>query len=369
MSERLDAVLLLEDGTVFHGKSVGVTGKTFGEIVFNTAMDGYQEVFTDPANLGQIIVMSTSHVGNYGTTPEDASSDHVQCAGIVVKKFSEVTSRDRANLSLEELFVNDHKMGICDIDTRALVRHLCNHGSMNAVISSEENVSIEGLLSELQSFPKMKGMELASRVSTQESYISKSLTDKALYKIALVDFGSKNGVVHRFNLNNCEVKVFPMNSKLEEMLNYLPDGFVLSAGPGDPSAMSTSVDLVKNIIETKKPVFGINLGHQLIALSQGVSIEKMPHGHRGVNHPIINHRTGKGEMTCQNHSFVVNRVSAEDNSNIEITHSHLNDNTVAGIALKDRPVFSVQYHPEGAVGPHDSLYLISEFLELMQKNK
>lgn len=369
MSERTDAILILEDGTTFRGKSIGNPGKTIGELVFNTSMTGYQEIFTDPANYGQLIVMSTPHVGNYGTTPEDADSDRIQCNGVIVNTFSEVTSRDRAEMSLEEHFIKDDKIGISNVDTRAIVRHIRTNGSMNAIICTEEGVSAADLLAELQEAPKMKGLELASKVTSKNSYVAESTTGETLHKISLLDFGSKNGIIRRFNSMSCEVKVFPMASSLEDIMGYQPDGVVISAGPGDPTVMESSIELVKNIIEANKPVFGINLGHQLIALSQGAEIEKMAHGHRGANHPVINHRTGKAEITTQNHSFVVSRISAEDNDDIEITHSHLNDNTVAGIALNTYPVISVQFHPEGAVGSNDSLYLMDEFVELMKRNK
>lgn len=368
MSERTDAVLVLEDGTIFKGKSIGQPGKVFGEVVFNTSLDGYQEIFTDPSNYGQIIVMTVPHVGNYGTAPEDATTDYIQCEGIVVKKFSKVTSRQRAEMSLEEHFNKDHKIGISDVDTRTLVRHIRTNGAMNGVISTEENFVIDDLLAEVQGQPKMEGLELASKVSCKKAFVSPATSGNATFKVAILDLGSSTGIMRRLNQMNGEVKVFPINSSLQDMEAYQPDAYVLSSGPGDPRAMENILPLIQEIIALNKPVLGINLGHLLLALSQGVKVEKMLHGHRGVNHPIMNHKTGKGEMTTQNHSFVVERISAEDNENIEITHSHLNDNTVAGIAFKNRPVFSVQYHPEGAVGPHDSLYLIEDFIQLINKN-
>src|SRR5690554_4646409 len=339
MIERANAVLVLEDGTTFNGKAVGKIGRAAGELAFNTGMTGYQEVFTDPSYLGQLIIMTSPHIGNYGTTPVESESESIQCAGIIVKKFSEVASRDISEMSLQDFLIKDGKVGISDIDTRALVRYIRSKGAMNAIISSEENVSVEDLQEEVKNIPSMKGLELASRVSTKEAYVLPSTTGKSHYKVALVDFGSKASIARCLNERDCEVKVFPMSTSLEELLAYQPDGFMLSNGPGDPGVMTSSHQLVKEIINTDIPVFGICMGHQIIALSQGLETEKMHQGHRGLNHPVLNHRTGKGEITSQNHGFVVSRISAEDNDNIEITHSHLNDNTVAGIALKDKKVF------------------------------
>lgn len=369
MMERTNAVLVLEDGTTFQGKAIGKIGKAAGELAFNTGMTGYQEVFTDPSYYGQLVIMTTSHVGNYGTTPIESESDKIQCEGIIVKKFSDVVSRDISEASLQEFLLKDNKVGISDIDTRALVRYIRSKGAMNAIISSEENVSIEDLQEELKSVPSMEGLELASKVSTQSAFVLPSTTGKSHYKVALLDFGTKLNIARCLNERHCEVKVFPMHTPIEELLAYEPDGFMLSNGPGDPSVMTSSHQLVKEIIDSNIPVFGICMGHQIIALSQGLTTEKMHQGHRGLNHPVLNHKTGKGEITSQNHGFVVSRISAEDNDNIEITHSHLNDNTVAGIALKDKLVFSVQYHPESSAGPHDSRYLFDQFISNMDQFK
>lgn len=369
MIERANAVLVLEDGTTFHGKAIGKIGKAAGELAFNTGMTGYQEVFTDPSYLGQLVIMTSPHIGNYGTTVSESESDTIQCAGIIVKKFSEVASRDISDLSLQDFLVRDEKVGISDIDTRALVRYIRSKGAMNAIISSVEGDKIEDLVEELKNVPSMEGLELASQVSVKEAYVSPSSTGKRHYKVALLDFGSKKTIAKCLNERDCEVKVFPMNSTLDELLAYEPDGFMLSNGPGDPAVMTSSHQLVKEIIDTNIPVFGICMGHQIIAASQGLATEKMHQGHRGLNHPVLNHRTVKGEITSQNHGFVVSRVSAEDNENIEITHSHLNDNTVAGIALRNKLVFSVQYHPESSAGPHDSRYLFDDFVTNMDTFK
>jgi carbamoyl-phosphate synthase small subunit len=369
MIERANAVLVLEDGTTFHGKAIGNIGKAAGELAFNTGMTGYQEVFTDPSYLGQLVIMTSPHIGNYGTTAAESESDHIQCAGIIVKNFSDVASRDISDLALQDFLVKDNKVGISDIDTRALVRYIRSKGAMNAIISSNEEDIVNDLVEELKSVPSMKGLELASSVSTKEAFVSKSLTGKSHYKVALLDFGTKRNIAKCLNERDCEVKIFPMNTSIDELVAYAPDGFMLSNGPGDPAVMTSSHELVKEIIATDIPVFGICMGHQIIAASQGLETEKMHQGHRGLNHPVLNHKTRKGEITSQNHGFVVSRVSAEDNDNIEITHSHLNDNTVAGIALKNKLVFSVQYHPESSAGPHDSRYLFDDFISNMDTFK
>ena len=369
MTERVAAVLVLEDGTVFHGKGIGKIGRTSGELAFNTGMTGYQEVFTDPSYLEQLLIMNTAHIGNYGVHSEEQESDHMQVAGIIIKKFSEVHSRPSSSGSLEELMLKDGKTGISDIDTRALVRHIRTHGAMNAIISSEENLDVETLKKEVKEVPSMAGMELSSRVSTKEIFEVKSTSGKSEYKVALLDLGVKRNIIRCLNERGCDVTVFPMDSSLSDMLAIQPDGFMLSNGPGDPSAMRSTHELVREIIDTEVPVFGICMGHQVIAISQGLQTEKMHHGHRGLNHPIKNLKTTKGEITSQNHGFVVSRESAEQHPEVEITHVHLNDNTIAGIELKNKPVFSVQYHPESSAGPNDSRYLFDDFTALMKKHK
>jgi carbamoyl-phosphate synthase small subunit len=369
MTERSPAVLVLEDGTVFHGKAIGKVGRTSGELAFNTGMTGYQEVFTDPSYLEQLIIMTTSHIGNYGTTQTEVESDKMQCAGIIIKKFSEIYSRISADMSLEDFMLRDGKVGISDIDTRSLVRHIRSKGAMNAIISTEESQDIDQLKKDVKEVPSMEGLELSSRVSTKESFISPATSENTTYKVALLDFGVKLNIIRCLNERDCEVKVFPMNTTVKEMMEYEPDGFMLSNGPGDPGAMSASHQLVDEVIQTNIPVFGICMGHQLVALSQGLTTEKMHHGHRGLNHPVKNLITGKGEITSQNHGFVVSEKSVGESDKVELTHTHLNDNSVAGIRLKDKPVFSVQYHPESSAGPHDSRYLFDDFVKLMKKHK
>lgn len=369
MKERAQAVLVLEDGKVFYGKAIGNEGRTAGEIVFNTAMTGYQEIFTDPSSHGQIIAMASAHIGNYGVASIDAESDVIRCAGIVVKKISEVTSRKLAESSLQELLEKSNKIGISDVDTRALVAHVRNHGSMNAIISTEQGVSVDELLEEVKKTPKMEELELANEISTKEILKFPVSTGAVKHKTALIDFGSVRNIASYLNSLGCEVIVYPMTTPLNRILEDKPDGFILSNGPGNPSKMSSSIALTKEIINANLPVMGINMGHLLIALSQELEIVKLKSGRRGANHPVLNHLTGKGEITTQNHSFVVVRESAESNNDIEITHSHLNDGTVAGIALKNKDVFSVQFHPEPSVGPHDSFYLFDQLIEKMDNNK
>ena len=360
------AVLLLEDGTVFNGIAIGKIGTTTGEIAFNTGMTGYQEVFTDPSYFGQILIMTTAHIGNYGVHKDEVESDGMKIAGMVIKKFSDGYSRPSAEKSLQSYMEDNEKVGIADIDTRALVRHIRSKGAMNAIISSDV-LDINSLKEQLKSVPSMDGLELSSKVATLESYEVKP--ENPNYRVSLIDFGVKKNIVRCLVDRGCHVKVFPLNSTLEDMKSFNPDGYMLSNGPGDPSAMPSSIKLVGEIVNDGKPVFGICLGHQILGLSQGLKTEKMFNGHRGINHPIKNLKTGKGEITSQNHGFVISKDSAEQHENIEVTHIHLNDDTIAGIEMKDRSVFSVQYHPEASAGPHDSRYLFDQFIDNMKKTK
>lgn len=366
MEEQRPAILMLEDGTVFRGKSTGKVGTTTGEIAFNTGMTGYQEVFTDPSYLGQILIMNTSHIGNYGVHEQEVESDSIKIAGLVTKKFSDGYSRPAGYSSLDALMKENETVGITDLDTRALVRHIRNKGAMNAIISSvvlDEKV----LADQLKLVPSMDGLELSSRVSTTEPFEVKP--ESPLYKVALVDFGVKKNIVRCLVERNCHVKVFPHNVTKSELDSFQPDGYMLSNGPGDPSAMPEAIKLVRELTEDKKPIFGICLGHQILGLSQGLSTRKMFNGHRGINHPIKNLKTGKGEITSQNHGFVIDEQSVKNHSTIEVTHVHLNDNTVAGIAIKNKPIFSVQYHPEASAGPHDSRYLFDDFVSNIKNYK
>lgn len=366
MEERFPAILLLEDGTVFHGRATGKKGMTTGEIAFNTGMTGYQEVFTDPSYFGQILIMNTPHIGNYGVHSDELESDTIKLSGLVTKKFSEIFSRPSASGSLEELMQRDSCVGITDLDTRSLVRHIRHKGAMNALVSSD-NLDIDELKAILAKVPSMEGQELSSKVSTKEAYEMKP--ENPEFRVALLDYGVKRNIIRCLVDRGCHVKVFPMNSSLTEINAFNPDGYLLSNGPGDPAVMNEAVAVVKDIVEENKPVFGICLGHQILGLSQGLKTEKMFNGHRGINHPIKNLKTGKGEITSQNHGFVISKESVSQNPDINVTHVHLNDHTLAGIELKNKPVFSVQYHPEASAGPHDSRYLFDQFIENMKQYK
>ncbi|MDG1657259.1 MAG: glutamine-hydrolyzing carbamoyl-phosphate synthase small subunit [Crocinitomicaceae bacterium] len=366
MSEQQSAVLLLEDGTSFEGVAIGMIGTTTGEIAFNTGMTGYQEVFTDPSYYGQVLVMTSAHIGNYGVHDDEIESDNINVAGIVVKKFSDGYSRASGSKSLQEDLVENKKVGISDIDTRALVRHIRSKGAMNCIISSEDT-DIESLKKQLTAVPSMDGLELSSKVATKDAFEVKA--ENALYKVALLDFGVKKNIIRCLVDRGCHVKVFPLDATLEDINGFQPDGYMLSNGPGDPSAMPNSIGLVKDIVALNKPVFGICLGHQILGLSQGLKTEKMFNGHRGINHPVKNLITGKGEVTSQNHGFVISKESSEQIDNVSVTHIHLNDQTVAGIQLNGGTAFSVQYHPEASAGPHDSRYLFDQFISNIKNHK
>ena len=358
------AVLLLDDGTFYKGNAAGVIGTTTGEIAFNTGMTGYQEIFTDPSYYGQILVMATSHIGNYGVHKEDVESDSLKISGLVTKKFSQIHSRAGAESSLQDYLQRDELVGISDIDTRALVRHIREKGAMNAIISSETE-DIDELKRRLSQVPSMDGLELSSKVTCAEAF-DVVPDGEANYRVAVLDLGVKKNIVRCLVDRGCSVRVFPLTSTVQEIMKFAPEGIMFSNGPGDPSAMHNTVALVGELIETGIPCFGICLGHQIIALSQGLKTEKMFNGHRGVNHPVKNLMTGKCEITSQNHGFVVSRDSLKGNVDIEITHEHLNDQTVAGIQSKSKNVFSVQFHPEASAGPHDSRYLFDQFIQNIQ---
>ena len=356
------AILLLADGKVFEGKAAGKIGITSGEICFNTGMSGYQEIFTDPSYFGQIVVMTNSHIGNYGVHPDEVESENIKISGMVCKKFNTGFSRKKATQSLNDYFIQQGIVSISDVDTRAIVRYIRDKGAMNCIISSSE-LDIDVLKKELAKVPSMQGLELSSNVSTASAFEEKN--ENSTKKVALIDFGVKKNIIRCLVERGCHVKVFPMKTKLEEIMKFNPDGFMISNGPGDPGVMKEETTLVKEIINTNKPVFGICLGHQIIAQSQGISTYKMHAGHRGINHPVKNMNTGKCEVTSQNHGFSISADDIKLNNNIEITHVNLNDNTIEGIRLKDKKVFSVQYHPESNPGPLDSRYLFDDFVASM----
>ncbi len=361
---RKKALLVLEDGTIFYGKSVGDReGTAFGEVCFNTGMTGYQEIFTDPSYYGQLMVATNAHIGNYGTNMEEVESDSIKISGLIVKNFSYNHSRPSADSSLLEFLEKNELFAISDVDTRALVSYIRDNGAMNAVISSRVD-EVDALKKELAKVPSMKGLELASKVSAKEPYFYGE--EDATYKIAALDIGIKKNILRNLAKRDAYVKVFPYNATKKEMADWNPDAYFISNGPGDPEPLKEAIATTQEILKESKPLFGICLGHQVLALANGISTYKMHHGHRGINHPILNLMTGKGEITSQNHGFAVNREETEAHPDLEVTHTHLNDGTVAGIKMKYKNVFSVQYHPEASPGPHDADYLFDQFFEAIK---
>lgn len=344
------------------GRAIGKKGTTGGEICFNTGMTGYQEIYTDPSYYGQIIVNTSAHIGNYGTVEAENESAAPQIKGIVINEFSDEFSRKAATQSLQEYLEKNQVVGIADVDTRKLVRHIRSKGAMNAIISSE--LSPDQLKDELKKVPSMEGLELSSIVSTKKPYFKGE--PSAPIKIAALDVGIKNNILNSLAERGCYVQVFPAKTTFKEMEAWKPDGYFISNGPGDPSVMDYAIKTVKEILDADKPVFGICLGHQLLALAVGLSTYKMHHGHRGLNHPVKNLVSGLGEITSQNHGFSVSDKDLDKNSNVEVTHVHLNDKTIMGIRLKNKNAFSVQYHPEASPGPHDSRYLFDQFLNMIR---
>lgn len=382
---RRPAVLYLQDGSRYEGFSIGAAGTTFGEICFNTGMTGYQEVFTDPSYHGQILVATGVHIGNYGVDEIESESDCIRISGLVCRNFADIFSRSKAgsgeNISLQAFFEKYNVNGISGVDTRAIVNRIRNSGAMNAVISNEifSDTELAALLS--QNCPNMSGLELASTVSTKEAYLAHQkyhyLTGENLtyltknfspaqfekrYKVAVVDFGVKINILASLIARNCEVKVFPAKATFEEIMAYEPAGVLLSNGPGDPEPMDYAIDLAKKLLDANISIFGICLGHQVLALASGLKTFKMPFGHRGLNHPVINLKTNRSEITSQNHGFTIERDSLINHPNVVLTHVNLNDHSVEGIEIKDKQAFSVQYHPESNPGPHDSRYLFDQFV-------
>ena len=357
---RRKALLLLADGTKFFGKAVGAEGTRFGEICFNTGMTGYQEIFTDPSYFGQLMVTTNAHIGNYGVQIDEAQSDGIKIAGLICKNFSYDYSRPAADISLEQYLNDNDLFAISDVDTRALVNYIRENGAMNAVITTDVD-NEAALLAELAALPSMEGLELASKVSTQTSYFYGS--PDAPFKVAALDLGIKTNILRHLSDRGMYIKVFPFDTTFVEMQAWEPDGFFISNGPGDPDPLHQAQALAKEIIKNDLPLFGICLGHQIIALANGIPTYKMFNGHRGINHPVLNLITGKGEITSQNHGFAVDKQAAEAHKDIVISHLHLNDQTVAGLRMKNKNCFSVQYHPEAGPGPNDTIYLFDEFYE------
>jgi carbamoyl-phosphate synthase small subunit len=360
------ALILLADGTVFYGKAVGdQEGTAFGEVCFNTGMTGYQEIFTDPSYFGQLMVTTNAHIGNYGAKEAEVESDGVKIAGLICKNFSYNYSRPDADFSLQEFLDANGLFAISDVDTRALVSYIRDNGAMNAVISTRVD-ELDALKEELSAIPSMEGLELASRVSAKKPYFEGD--PGAKIRIAALDIGIKKNILRNLAKRGAYIQVFPHDTTFETMESWNPDGYFISNGPGDPEPLEDAVAAARKIIDSGKPLFGICLGHQVIARANGVSTYKMHHGHRGINHPVMNLLTGKGEITSQNHGFAINREETEAHPDLEITHVHLNDQTVAGIRMKDKKVFSVQYHPEASPGPHDAEYLFDQFFEQIRES-
>jgi carbamoyl-phosphate synthase small subunit len=357
------AILLLEDGTVFHGKAAGKTGTTTGEICFNTGMTGYQEIFTDPSYYGQVLVATNVHIGNYGIKNEEVESEHIKIAGFICRNFNVEYSRSLADKSIQTYFEEEGIVAISDVDTRALVQHIRERGAMNCIISSEIE-DINELVRRLEVTPPMAGLELSSIVTTKIPYYTGN--PDAPRRIAVMDYGVKKNILRCFAERNCYLKVFPARTSFQEVKAWSPDGYFLSNGPGDPSVMGYAVDVVKSMLDDEKPLFGICLGQQLLGQAVGLPTYKLHHGHRGINHPVKNLLTGRSEITSQNHGFGVLESAVYDApSLVEATHINLNDNTVEGIRLKHKPAFSVQYHPEAAPGPHDARYLFDQFVAML----
>lgn len=357
--DKQKAYLVLQDGTYFEGNAIGKIGTTTGEIAFNTGMTGYQEVFTDPSYYGQIVIMTMDHIGNYGARDLDSESNSIKISGLVCKNYSPMHSRNMADSSLNDYFIENDFTGISDVDTREVVRHIRDAGAMNAIISSEI-LDVERLKSMVLDVPSMSGLELSSKVWIKDAY---EVNEGGKHKVALLDLGSKENIIKCLTDRDCHVKVYPGDTTYNEMKNWDPDGFMISNGPGDPSAMPYAVKTIQEIVDADEKMFGICLGSQILAQAQGMNTFKLHRGHRGQNHPVKNLITGKSEITSQNHGFAIDPDS--NMGSVEITHINLNDNTVEGIRVKDKSAFAVQYHPEASPGPHDSRYLFDEFVASM----
>ena len=358
------AVLLLEDGTLMFGKAFGKPGTATGEICFNTGMTGYQEVFTDPSYYGQVLIMNMVHTGNYGIRHTDVESGSAKVKAVIGRNLEAQYSRFLAEGSLQDYLYEQGVVAIDAVNTRALVAHIRNRGAMNCIVSSEitDIPVLEKLLSEV---PSMNGLELASVVSTTETY---DLGDAgSAIRIAVLDFGVKKNILQCLVERGAYVRVFHAKTGFDELEKFRPTGYFISNGPGDPAPMDYAIQTVKQIQASGKPLFGICLGHQLLALANDISTFKMHHGHRGLNHPVKNLITGRSEITTQNHGFGIDPASVKANPHVEITHINLNDESIEGIRIKGKKAFSVQYHPEATPGPHDSRYLFDDFIEMLKQ--
>jgi carbamoyl-phosphate synthase small subunit len=373
------AILALEDGTVFKGRSFGARTERYGEVVFNTSITGYQEIFTDPSYAGQIVVLTNPQIGNYGSNEYDNEAAKPHIEGLVVRDFSPVASNWRSDDAADHFLSKSNIPVISDIDTRSLVRHLRTRGVMRGVLSAVPDVTGASLIDKARAAPSMTGLDLATRVSTDKSYkwyegvepVSRSerlaTPGDPLHHVVAYDFGIKRNILRKLVQSGTRVTVVPALTPAEDVLNLKPDGVFLSNGPGDPEPLEFQQAQVRKLIG-RTPIFGICLGHQILARSLGGKTYKLKFGHRGANHPVLNKVTNKVEITSHNHGFAVDADSLKD-SEVELTHVNLNDETLEGFRHKSHPVFCVQYHPEAAPGPHDSYYLFDDFVKLMKEFK
>ena len=363
-----DAILTLEDGTTFSGKSIGVDSHSVGEVVFNTAMTGYQEIITDPSYHKQIVTLTYPHIGNTGTNDEDNESSNSFCSGLVIRESSPTSSNWRNKDSLEEFLKKNNVVGLSGIDTRKLTNHLRNFGSMNACLSAN-GMSNDEALTKAKSFSGLAGMDLAKEVTTQTPYEFKPKTQSIhnQYHVVAMDFGVKTNILNLLSDRGCKITVVPAQSSFDEVMSYDPDGVFLSNGPGDPEPCDYAISCIKEMLSLNIPIFGICLGHQLLALASGAKTEKMKFGHHGANHPVIDTKSGVVYITSQNHGFTVNEKTVPNQ--VTITHKSLFDQSIQGIELKDRNAFSFQGHPEASPGPHDIQLLFEKFIRNIENAK
>ncbi len=359
------ARLILADGTLFEGRSLGAEGTTRGEVVFNTAMTGYQEILTDPSYHFQLITMTYPQIGNYGVNATDFESRRIRAAGFIIREYSPMVSHWQANRTLDDYLKHHQIVGISEIDTRALTRHLRDEGAQMGMITTT-NDPLDKLVDQLNAGDKLVGRDLAQEVTVKEPYDwptgnAETINEETCYRVAVYDFGIKYSILRQLHRHACRLRVFPANMPPEEILAWQPDGIFLSNGPGDPEPVAYAIASVRELLN-KKPIFGICLGHQILGLALGAKTTKLKFGHHGANHPVKNLATGQVEITSQNHGFMVD-IDSLPKDDVEITHINLNDQTLEGFKHKHMPAFSVQYHPESAPGPHDSDYLFEHFIE------
>jgi carbamoyl-phosphate synthase small subunit len=371
----MEAVLALENGLSYRGKSAGVPGETAGEVVFNTSMTGYQEVLTDPSYAGQIVTMTCPEIGNYGVSSEDLESRRPQVAGFIMRDQSPIASNWRSAGTLTDFLVNQNIVAICDIDTRALTRVLRSSGVMRGVIATGR-VSTDDLVDKARAIPRMEGSDLVRGVTCTEAFdwsegpagefaVAPEHRPKRPLRVAAYDFGMKWNILRRLTAHGCDVRVFPASTPAADLLATDPDGVFLSNGPGDPAPLDYAIANARSIVDSGVPTFGICLGHQVLGLAMGARTFKLKFGHRGANHPVKDLRSSKVEITSQNHGFAVDPQSLPPD--VEVTHLNLYDHTIEGLRHVSKPVFCVQYHPEASPGPHDADYLFGQFLEEMEK--